>query len=482
MKHTLRTGAAVMTVLSFLFTGVVGAQEVAQMPVGTTTPSGSKLVAQDLSDVRENKYTVRLNIQKKNDINASTTSGLLGYSEISWPILASTTFSDIRVLSSSGVEIPYFLKRGDELSGKLEEKTVEGELSNLIVRNGKTEFVVGFGGGVLPHNKIEIDTKTPNFTRTVTIYGSDAKLPLDDAGWGLVAENRYIYSYSDAKAGIFASSKIVEYKPTGFRYIKIVINRDKRQPQESVSVSGARATLKGVDNEKTILSAIQDSTTVVRSRLLETRQNKEKKTTEVYVDLGSPGVAVSGAMLKIEGTNFTRNVTVQGALDMSTTTVWSTLGSADIHKIDAALYQGSKLDLTFTPKRYRYIRVIVKNNDSAPLEITGVDLITHPDYIIFNNTERSGDRSFVDVYFGSTKVKAPTYDLGGELLYGTTEQFNLFTAAKVESNPFYNPSKPTVPWSEQNKWAINTAVIVLAIIIASFVFVYIRKISIVKSH
>ncbi len=450
------------------------AEELAPTIVSTTTPLGNVVIVRDQAGVREHKYVTRLHTQTR----ATTT---LGYVELTWPVLALTTFSDIRLLNSNGEEIPYFLKRGDEQVGKLEEKVVEGELSNLIVRNGKTEFVVDLGGGVLPHNKITIDTKTPNFTRTVSLYGSDERLPLDDAKWGLVAENRYIYSYNDPKAGVYASSKTIAYPQTGFRYIKIVINRDKKQPSESVSVSGARATLKGVDNEKAILSSLQDNTNVVRSRLLEIKQNDAKKQTEVYVDLGSAGVAVSGATLKIEGTNFTRSVVVQGAFEMSSTTVWNTFGSGDIHKIDATLYQGSKLNITFAPKRYRYIRVVVKNNDSKPLDITGVDLVTRPDYLVFSNTERAEDKTFVDVYFGSQKVKAPTYDLSGELLYGTTEQFQLFTVGKVEQNPFLNPAQPQVPWSEKNKWAINTALVVLAIIIAGLVFVYIRKISVIKS-
>ncbi len=461
--------------------GVVDAQENVKTQVSTTTLAGNVLHTLGQQETRENKYVVRLAASSKAEINASSTN-VFGYAELAWPVLAFTTFSDIRVLNSDGVELPYFLRRGDEQTGKLAEKTVEGEISNLIVRNGRTEFVVDFGGGVLPHNKITIDTKSPNFTRMVTLYGSDERLPLDDAKWGVIAENRYIYSYNDAKAGVFASSKTITYQPTGFRYIKVVINRDKKQPTESVSVSSARATLKGVDNEKTILSSIQDNTNVVRSRLLEIKQNIEKKSTEVYVDLGSAGVAVSGAVLKVEGTNFTRKVTVQGSLDMSSTTVWNTLGSGDLHKIDATLYQGSKLDLTFSPKRYRYIRVLVQNNDSKPLDITGIDLITRPDYIVFSNVGGAKDKTFVDVYFGSQKVKTPTYDLSGELLYGTTDKFHLFEVGKVEQNPFFNPALPVVPWSEQNKWAINTALVVLALVIAGFVFSYIRKISVIKKH
>lgn len=492
LKKTFLTSAILVGIIALVYVfspTLTNAKDESIVQISTTTSSGNKLVFNGQDFIKEDSSIVRLTLDGGVATQGTSTAGsgdaskgILGYAEIPQTVLSNTKFNDIRLINSDGFEIPYFLKKGDEQVGVIEDKTVNAELSNLIVRNGKTEFTVDFGNDILPHNKLNIETKSDKFARTVTIYGSDKNLPLEDSGWGLVADNRYIYSYNDSVAGIHASSKIVQYPPSNFRFLKIVINRDKKQPNESVSVSGVTATLKGVDNDKSVLAEVKDQTNVVRSRLIETKQNATKKTTEVYTDIGSEGIVVSGVTLKIEGTNFTRKIVVQGSNLITPEASWSTLGSGEVYKINATLFQGSKLGIEVSPKRYRYIRVVIENNDNLPLEISGVDVTTRPDFIIFNNNLSAQDLSYVDMYFNSQKLKTPTYDLGGELTYGTGEQFKLFKANKVEQNPFYDPAKPVVPWTERNKWAINTGLIILALIIGGFVFVYVRKIAPTKHH
>lgn len=355
------------------------------------------------------------------------------------------SLADLRIIDNANKEIPFKLV---EKAGATDLVEQQANILNLSVTPGRTTFSVDMGEAARPHNRIKINTSNENFLASVKIEGADSQ-----RSWHMLTDDRVIFNLQ--RGDNPASSNIVSYPESDYRYLRVTLTPDKQG--ELVRV------------ENVAVERIQQKQSKERIVFRSDKGLKLSKSAEgsfLILDLRYRQPA-NRMEIRCDDKNFYRNTAIFGSNDKRT---WNTLGSGTIFDFDTAQYKESKLTTSFSSTHNRYLKLLVADQDDEPLTIRAVSVYDYERALFFPN-KGSGYR----LYYGNSKAHMPSYDLEHIFPYLDPTKAAIINLGPERLNPEFEV--PKRPWTEENRALFWGFLAISAVMLGFFSVRLIRQIT-----
>ncbi len=351
---------------------------------------------------------------------------------------AESGLADLRIISGDNEEVPY----------KLEVSKAESERTSFAVSLQDKGYIPGshniftadLGREGILHNEIEIKTSSANFRRTATVESSN-----DGAAWMRIAEQT-VYDFTVKERGFTTRDTRVRYTESTARYLRVKIADDGEGPLE---ITGA-----------TVFFVKETPAREIpwQAFILDISRDSSQRTTNVEVDLGTPGIPSYRLSIDVPDTNFYREVTLETSTDRRQ---WRTImRRAEIYAFDTPKFVGRSLSITYPETTSRYLRLVIHDEDSPPLTVQGVNVWGLRQRLVFAAEPQQSYR----LYYGNVRAKKPSYDIEQVFPYLVTEKLPEVRLGPQTTNPDFVAKKP--PVSERFPWLFPTVIAIAVIVVA----------------
>ncbi len=369
-------------------------------------------------------------------------------------VYSAGNLNDVRIINGQGIEVPYQLLAQEYVRNSSYNSRT---LNNSTDASGRTSFVVDLGTSGAIHNQVAIDNSSLNYRRQVSIYASDTFLSDSSSGWKLLLNNGYIYKFSDSRVNLIVEGNTVSYPQNSSRFIKVVISSGS---EGAVAVRDAAVSKQ--ESQELLSKVISARATI--------ENDGKNSSTVLTFDLGSSGIFTNNITLAASDSNFSRRVVVESSVDGSS---WNYLTQGYISHLETPLFTGGSLSLSYSEMKARYIRATVFNENDQPLSLQNTAHFVSPVRSIVFRADPSASYS---LYYGNPTIAPPHYDLSRIFQYLETDSFTLATLGLRSLNEKYiPPPPPTIPYTESHKYLLNSALVLLVVLIGVMVYFYLRK-------
>lgn len=356
--------------------------------------------------------------------------------------------ADLRIISDENQETPYKL----EISQAQHERTsfTVSIRDKGYVPGSYTVFTADLGKEGILHNEIEFRTPADEFRHTATVEASN-----DGSAWALLVEQT-VYAFTVRERGFTTRNTAIRYPDSTARYLRVKIADDG---EGSLEISGATVFFvkdkpaREISRSSSIVSIDHDQT---------------QSTTNVVIDLGTPGLPSHHLHINVSDVNFYREADVQSSPDRKN---WDTLvRAADIYTFDTPKFVGGSLDIIYPETTSRYLRLVIHDEDNPPLNIQGVEIWGLWRRLVFTADPPHSYK----VYYGNTVARKPSYDIEKIFPYLITEGLPEAKTGPQAANPDFTEEKP--PVSERFPWLFPVVIAAAAIIVALLLFIVFRQV------
>lgn len=361
----------------------------------------------------------------------AVTSGKVAF-EPDGALLAHTRgdFADLRVVDAEGDQVPW--RRVPE--------SVVGPAPAAVLNSGRRGnqavalIDVGQDRGVYERAQLEI--AGGNFVGRVTVLGADRR-----TGPYTRLSTTTVF---DVQGATSARSTTVVFPPTDFRFLEL-------RATGIAHIVGA-----------TVLGAFERPQLVRRQHTLVGGPTDRARSTVYTIDFGLRGVPVSRLEISAERTpRYDRAVRVAGSYDRLT---FVPVGAGTMTRAPGLSAQTIELDSAF-----RYLRVTIENGDDPPLRFVTIETYG-PSFALM---VEPGHRSPLRLYYGHAALAAPSYEFA-RLPAERPDRILEPTLLPAERlNPDFE--LPGKTFGERNRWLIQLALVVAAIVVAAAGFFAIRR-------
>lgn len=179
---------------------------------------------------------------------------------------------------------------------------------------------------------------------------------------------------------------------------------------------------------------------VLRRYAVSQRVSQRGTQTVVTLDAGGAHVPVSSVRLTAGTDRFSRHVTLQYSGDMR---IWSTAAATRFERTARSDHR----ELAIAEKRARYWRLLVDNENNAPLEHPRVELWGASRYVVFESRAPHRYR----IIFGNRAAAKPSYDFAAAYGSRLSRPAPALAGAPQPNSAFASAS---VPWSESHPWVL----------------------------
>ncbi len=360
---------------------------------------------------------------------------------------SAATQADLRIIADDNTEVPYEL----EVSKAEHQRTsfTVALRDKGYVPGSHTTFIADLGRAGILHNEIEFQTSSTNFRRTAVVETSN-----DGTTWTKVAEQT-VYDFTVKERKFTTRNTRVGYPNSTSRYLRVKIADDGEGP---LDIAGATVFFV----KETPAREIEWPATI-----LGTSRDTSNRTTLVEVDLGTPGIPSYRLALEIPGVNFHREVSLQASADRE---AWRTiLSQSAIYAYNTPKFVGSNLIISYPETASRYLRLIIHDEDSPPLNIQDLDVWGLRHRLVFSADPR---RSY-QLYYGNVEARQPSYDIEKVFPYLVTEELPEAKLGVQVANSHFVEKKP--PLSERFPWLFPTVIAVAVVSIALLLVGIVRQ-------
>lgn len=359
-------------------------------------------------------------------------------------ILAHTKpgFEDLRVIDAQGKELPYRLLLPTSETYYSQESTLGvnsevGTLNNVIQENQYSSITFDLHQPT-PNNVIWLSLDTDqDYLRQIKVEGSS-----DNRNWNLIHKDK-IYSVGKE----LENTKII-YPTVDYRLIRVTIDA---VGQKALYIKEAKIGYTPV--EKKDFSALPGRISKIE---------QIEKDTVLTIDLAVKGYYIDHLTLETSGRNYNRAVATWHSNDGST---WSGLADGRIYHYQWSDYTALENTLSLRQVCARYIKLIIHNQDSPPLDIKEITLWGEVPKIL---VDLPTGVSYL--WYGNPGSEAPKYDLAQFSYLVQQKDLPLLQASSEEINPGFLPIEK--PWTERNRWLLSAAMAGAAVVLG---FILIRN-------
>jgi hypothetical protein len=312
--------------------------------------------------------------------------------------------SDLRLADPRGTEVPYALVREKEVR---EEVELDGQVLNRESPTPETSrLTVDFGSSVVK-NRITVTTEGDSFRRRVRVEGS-----ADQGAWAEVLPGGWLHA-----VGAGQRFETIDIGANTYRFLRITVSR---MPEETRAPAIESVRCRHVvvrQPEETVREARLESYVTVAAAHESTAHAdfglRHLPIARLRLLLGSDPQRVFRRPCQVYGRNsLEHEVEVRFESDERAgtrrmETPLQHVGTGTIFR-DAAGRESLELPVAAP---YRYVRIVIENGDSPPLEVSGVEGVLHPVHAIF---EPAGQSRLV-LHCGNPDALPPSYEAAGTL-------------------------------------------------------------------
>ncbi|MFC1930060.1 DUF3999 family protein [Chloroflexota bacterium] len=353
---------------------------------------------------------------------------------------------DLRIIMGEGTEVPYKLEIGK--AGRQQNSFLVSLSDKGYVPGSYTTFTADLGRQGILHNEIEIETPSTDFGRTATVETSD-----DGDNWVRVADQA-IYDFTIKERRFTTRDTRVKYPDSTERYLRVRIADEGGGPLE---IAGATAFLV----KETLAREVPWPSILGISR------DTKRRATIADVDLGMSGLPSNHLVVNASDVNFHREVTLEVSKDQQE---WRTiLSRASIYSYDTPKFIGKNLDIVYPETTSHYLRLVIHDEDSPPLDIQDIKVWGLKRRLVFTANHQESYK----LYYGNIDARRPSYDIEQVFPYLMTEELPEARLGSQDVNPHFVERKP--PVSERFPWLFPTVVAVAAILVALILLAIIRQ-------
>jgi len=376
--------------------------------------------------------------------------------------------SNLRIIDRDGTETPFLLrtKRGERTVTqqrmvpfekisfkKLPDNRIEIVMQNKEPRNYKT-----------PLQSIVLATGIKNFEKHASVFSSD-----DQQDWHPLAERKPIFDYSRY---IDIRNNRISFAPTAARYFKINIS-SITEKQESPFTRLTRETRAGQKFSEVESSSFTRTDFRIDDIYLYekiTKNIKDKVLKQPYtssdftitpkentsrITFSTARPPITEITLLTETPYYYRRFIIETSAD---TKAWRRVHSGIFSSVntDTDTEEPKIIHLPHPIRAVNY-RITIANNDSPPLNITGVEVSGETREILFYCDQANS----YSVIYGAEEARTPVYDIGQVLTQTKSETTALYKAGPQKPNPNYG--EDTSQGSAISRRTIMTIAVILMI-------------------
>ncbi len=368
---------------------------------------------------------------------------------------ANASLSDLRIVRGDSTEVPYVLVTD---RARPQEEVMSARIFNKgVLKGDSTQLSIDIGRSGVLHNQLRLLTNSHNFTREVEVSGSN-----DGSTWLQLEPHGRIYDFTLSPAGgspgTVAQDTILRYPETTYQYLQVrIIDRG----EEPISVIGAEVRRQTSSAAKRI---------EYPSSLIDQTQDTVHRASILTFDLGAKGLPTDQLSLAASGTNFQRQVALEGSDDQKQ---WNVVEQRDvIFSFSTPKFTGSKLMVQYPESNYRYLRLTVFNNDNAPIAIQSARAQGSVRTLVFEWTPSVPHT----LNYGAPRARYPEYDLANYVDYLDANARTIARLGDEQLNPAFQPEKgPVVPFTEQHPSVLIVALLLVVIVIGVLLFRVLRE-------
>ncbi len=437
-------------------------------------------------DISKWKYCSKISVEQKKGVDyakAQLTKEIYN--------VANPDLFELRIVDPNSVEIPYLLVKQDYTPKR---KTIAPLIINRATDDKNCYLVtLDFGNNKL-RDSIKVETEGKSFRRKVTVMGSN-----DNADFNTVVNGAYVFAVDNKEKSRFSEVKLplVDY-----RYLKVKVEPMASEKQSPVikAVLGFESRQEEIDSEP------------VEMVFLDKIEDAKKKISIYDYDLKYKNLPVNEIRVLVYGDTFFRRVKLQGRdsatrmvkirsednreryreekvawKDITTTSIYCYRSDSDKKSYQppannrgiccscrseyyrdncGCITENKTIKIPPQSKMYRYLRVVIENQDNRPLEIRSMNATMLPAKIIFANSKYKPDRLLV----GAKSVSKPHYDIAKIISEPLKVKAVCASLGALEPNPFFEDAKPkVVPWSQRHKSLLLIILVTTTLILFAFI-------------
>lgn len=384
-------------------------------------------------------------------------------------------FRDLRVKDRNGVEIPYLVQKITGSKTVVSRETIDSAIESFN-KVGEEGIVVTakLDNGEVNADGLTIVTKQRDFEYGLQIQGS-----ADGRDWQPLVENATIYDYSRYMA---VERREVELPANQYRHFKITVDKaaqthlanlteltrlledgEERQRSERRGLHYEALRIERIDfwhkQTETVPEEAKSFDYAVENFTV--RQDDELKTT--LIDIQTRRQPLTGFAVKTGTLNFSRNAEVQIPLQHGIESRWQTIGNATLEALNFQDISHEQSRIGFSEQRRANYRIVIHDQDSPPLHITGVNGVGNGYRLLF--LSEPGNR--YRLYYGNDKAESARYDTASirELLrrgYPGIEAG--LDAEEVASEAIERP--PDMSELLNSRWFLAGAIVIMLAVLA----------------
>ena len=369
---------------------------------------------------------------------------------------------DIRLVNTSGEQVPYVLARPKDTT---EKQQYEPDVINRSTNADKAAIVTLDFGKKTVKNSIEVITEGNNFRRAVQVEGSN-----DNIEFFTLVEQAYVFAVT-----YNSRFEQVDLPKNDYRYLRITV-RPMATEEKSPVIDEVRAfkTEKSFAERRSVEMALIE------------QKEEEKSNSSIYIyDMTYRHLPIREIELEVADDSFYRYVTIEGR-DAETHEVevysednrqrtrtievkWERIISNTIYRyIDANGQKQQRLAVNIPSgsRVYRYLKITIKNYDDRPVIVKSASAKTIAHKIVFTNT----DDVVPTLYVGSETARTPRYDLDYRLSNPLQVKARIAKLTGIFNNPFFGQIEETpTAWTEKHKVLLLIIMVVMVLVLGGFI-------------
>jgi len=389
--------------------------------------------------------------------------------------VSQVSLNDLRIILNKEIELPYEIftfKAHSNIRNMVSEI-----LDNSVTQEKANIVILDLGEAGQKNNKLYLEIDEHNFGRRVMVEGGD-----DTLNWQLLTRDSYIYDFTfggeafprggevkwqravDSKYMVDFSyrtasrSTEVRYKENKFQYLKITVFGS--EDEEPLTIKGVN-----ISSHYIIPADETEYTCLIKEAII----NKEQRSSEITLDFGVKNIHLHNLKINSNSKNYYRTLFIQGSNDLEE---WVRVGSGEIFDYNIENFKDSKRDISFHESRYRYLKLIILNQDNPPINIDSVIGVGLNRSIVFPYQAEGNLR----IYYGNPFANKPSYDYTRYVRRANVRELETLLISQEFKNPSYVLKKIKRPWTEEKPYILWIALIAIVIILLFLVASMLKKI------
>ena len=292
-------------------------------------------------------------------------------------------FPDLRIFDAASKEVPYVVEKVTEPRMHTARRVCGSRVEALHEHADDLEVLIRLDADAPAADGLSIITPLTNYERRVHVYGSN-----DGAEWTPLVSGRLVFDYSRY---MDLSNRDVALPKNDYRQLKVSI-AGIADAKESPFLDLTRKYRGGSEAERTEKTVLErrpfrmDRIELWREHKEKLSENERKvaykigpwhaeedpphKTT--IINVAARREPLTELTLETSSRNFSRAAVVQTPVTHDTRTEWVEIGRGTVSLVDFGGYHKETLSISFPERRESQYRIVIHNEDSPPLKITGV--------------------------------------------------------------------------------------------------------------